>query len=406
MRGSKEQLNEICNEARLYKSVIMYDLILNHLGFHSEQLRELEAEFLEIYNIKLTTIKIETEEQFFSDVKEFDYDQKIVRAFVFENLHRPLLDQLIKIGIRGFRIDAAAHINIDYQKKIAEYLSGEFRKISETCEIYIEHLFSGTPKVSRLECLECWKLGNLNISIANSSFLGLKPSEEEKFEANDYPGWIENYMNVVGHDTTCGMIGSHDEHNLHTKIATLICKKTIWNGYQKILYNCKNSERRRILFDGNNRDLRLSGPRLSDTDGILTIKNQIDILLGKVEGGLFRGFGWLNRKALIEIYTAYFIKILHSEIETNGQLLVNIGHNEDLKGNFGSHCVFSDPQDFNENKTRVLTIGKRFPELDITNLFMTMFYSKKTILSPWDLVEKIIIFKKRSSRISIYISYN
>jgi hypothetical protein len=391
LNGSEEKLKEICNTLKSQNSVLMYDLVLNHLGSHSTQMKELEEKFAKEHpGIELASIH-----KPFDDVKSFNYENQIVRNFVFENLHKPLIDKLVNLGFGGFRIDAAGHVHIDYQRKISEYLGEKFK--DKPCEILLEymHSFGG---ISQDDCLKCWGKENINIGFTSSSFLGLKLSEREKEMKDGYPKWVIDTMYSVGLNKISGMIGNHDEYNLHSKVASLIAQQSIMHsGYPKEgkVYEGKEYDiKHRQFFNGNKGGF--GGPELSDTSGILTIENQLKILNGEIKNGNFAGFGEIDKEKLIKIYKAKCIEIAHSEIESNAQVMIGIGPMGDLNGKIGANSVFSKPDDFTNGKKRILEVLGTYRELDVSNQVINMISSKKTTLSPGQWIEKTIVFEKEN----------
>jgi hypothetical protein len=392
--GDEQKLIDLCQTAKNASAVVMYDLVLNHLGANSTQLAELQQKFQDEGNYgELATIH-----KPFWDAKAFNYDDPKVREFVFNNLHKPVLDKLISYGIEGFRVDAAGHVNLEYQNMVANYLNEEGAKEGKKFEIILEHMHS-EGGITKEDCMDVWQKDNLNPNLTTSSFLGTKLSEQERETLNGAPKWTQEELYNAKHFTS-GMISNHDEHNIYSKVASLIATQSLLNsGYKsenRLYYGDDTSVTQRQLYNGN-----ISEPErekygytiLSDTSGILTIENQIKILNGELkEEHEFAGFGKIDREKLIENYKAKAIEIAHVQIEQNRQVMVNVGPTGDFGGALGSHLVFSKPEDFAKNK-RVLDVKTTCADIDTTPEVTSMLKSKKehTTLREGQWLERVVI---------------
>lgn len=399
--GSENLLRDICGVAKSHNSVIMYDLILNQIGPGSEQLKELKEKFVAKYP---NVILINQENAFGG----FNYACKEVRMFIFDELHKPLIDKLIDLGIRGFRIDAVDHIDIEYHKMISNYIKSQYlnKNISESCEIYLEYF----PRKFQPQCyVEVWNKTNFNVTVTTSSFLGLKIDEREPKLNLGYPVWFEKSISKIGLDKISGMIGSHDHYNLHMMVGLLISQKSIYySEYKDDRHQDNQNHRydylahRRQCFDGNKNgfssykfphDGKAPGLKFSNIDHILTVENQLKILNGEIKERFFYGFGLIDREKLLKVYIAKCIEIAHSEIETHSQILAGIGPIDDFTGVLGIPNVFGMKEDVDNGRNRVLSILGRYSELNVTKEILNMIASKKTILSNSNVIEKFRIYR-------------
>jgi hypothetical protein len=388
LKGSEQKLKNLCESAEQNEAIVMYDLILNHLGSNSTQLEKLQNNFPKPI--------AETHAPFW-DVKAFNYNDPEVRKYVFENLHKPLIDKLVDTGVKGFRIDAAGHVNLGYQKMIADYINQKATEQAQKFEIVLEHMHSDDG-ISKDECLKTWHRGSLNANVTTSSFLGTKLSEHEREWQNGAPKWTQDEIYHLKHRTS-GMIGNHDELNLTGKVASLIATQSIMHSSYKdrISNDSRDSSiLSRQLYDGNRNEPEPDKNRnsiLQDTSGILTIENQIKILNGELKGKHnFAGFGEVDKERLIKIMKAKQIEIAHAQLEQNKQVMVCIGATGDFGGVLGSHSVFSKPEDFKNGK-RVLDVKGAFKDLDIGPEFLDLAAAKKRHLTlgegQW--LEKVVI---------------